>query len=118
MLTIISLLMIKHFLCDFVFQSAYQLQNKGVYFHPGGLLHSGIHIVGTFVVLVTVPAAWTTFLAILVGEFMLHYHIDWAKEQAMKRFGLGKGRGFWILLGFDQLLHQLTYVLIVVVLGA
>ena len=37
----------KHFLCDFVLQSAYQYRNKGIYGHPGGILHAGLHGLGS-----------------------------------------------------------------------
>jgi hypothetical protein len=55
--------------------------------------------------------------AIAVGEFALHYHIDWAKEQVTHRNGwTAHDRGFWVALGTDQLVHGLTYLLIIAIL--
>jgi hypothetical protein len=55
----------------------------------------------------------------VVGEFLIHYHIDWTKEQIERRFNLSTERsGHYFLLGTDQLLHQLTYVGIVAILAS
>jgi hypothetical protein len=45
----------------------------------------------------------------------VHYHIDWAKMKISKRYDLqpNNSERFWILLGFDQLLHHITYFVIV-----
>lgn len=87
--------------------------NKGTYGHPGGLVHAAIHALGTLIVLAVfqVSAAWIYALA----DLLIHYHIDWAKMNANKKFKLkaGNSEWFWILLGFDQLLHQLTYFAII-----
>ena len=53
-------------------------------------------------------------LTVLVAEFVVHYHIDWGKEQIVKRFDWRSGPRFWNAIGFDQLLHGLTYLAIVV----
>lgn len=105
-------LAVKHFLFDFVLQTPYQLANKGKYGHPGGLLHSGLHVLGTAAALAIVGPAPTVFLAILVAEFVVHYHIDWGKEQITARHGSGMDGFFWRMIGLDQLLHHLTYVAI------
>ena len=107
---------VKHCLFDFVFQTLYQVRNKGTYGHPGGLLHSGLHVLGTAVVLVFFLPPLPMVLIILVGEFVVHYHIDWAKEQIMRRWVTGQGALFWRMMGLDQLLHQLTYIAIAAVL--
>ena len=47
----------------------------------------------------------------------MHYHIDWAKEQITRRAGYTpQTPRFWHALGIDQLLHGLTYLVIVGVL--
>ncbi|MEM8627419.1 MAG: DUF3307 domain-containing protein, partial [Pseudomonadota bacterium] len=48
-------LFLKHMLADFFFQTRYQHQNKGIYGHPGGLLHAGIHTVMSLPVFVVLP---------------------------------------------------------------
>lgn len=111
-LLFLILLEVKHFLFDFVFQTPYQIRNKGTYGHPGGLLHSGLHVAGTAAALAVVSPPAGLFAAILVGEFVVHYHVDWGKEQIMRRHGTTGDAFFWRLTGFDQLLHQITYVAI------
>ena len=50
-----------------------------------------------------------------LADAVIHYHIDWAKMNTSQRFNLKPDNSdwFWILLGFDQLLHHLTYFAIV-----
>ena len=114
-LFLLALLMTKHFLCDFPLQRPYQYQNKGIYGHPGGLLHAGIHMGGTFLVVCLFAGAWAA-LALAVVDGAIHYHIDWGKNQINKRYGLNahSGTAYWIVFGFDQFLHQLTYILITI----
>ena len=112
----LAMLEIKHFLFDFVFQTPYQLKNKGTYGHPGGLLHAGLHVLGTLIALIVIGAPAGLAVAILVAEFVVHYHLDWAKEYVGRRSGVTGGAFFWRLIGFDQLMHQLTYVAIFAVL--
>jgi hypothetical protein len=55
--------------------------------------------------------------AIVVGEFIIHYHTDWAKDNFMRRAGYTSGQPeFWWAIGGDQLIHHLTYILIAGVL--
>jgi hypothetical protein len=113
---LLLLLQVKHFLFDFILQTPYQLKNKGTYGHPGGILHSGLHAVGTGVVLLVVATPPAMLVAIMVGEFLVHYHIDWAKEQITRRSGGAQNAFFWRMIGLDQFLHQLTYVAIAAIL--
>ena len=114
-------LQLKHFIIDFPLQGPYQYLNKGAYGHPGGLLHSVLHGVGTFIVFFIlyewiIISFWAYLLmGIVVSEIFLHYHIDWAKMNINKMMSWGPTttEQFWWLLGFDQLLHQWTYIAIV-----
>ncbi len=119
-LAAVAVLLVKHAVADFYLQTPYQYLNKGIYGHPGGLLHSGIHVALTpLVYLVLVPGSLLLVGGIALGEFFLHYHIDWIKEQIVQRNGLtAQDRGFWHALGADQLIHGLTYIAIVAVLIA
>lgn len=107
-MTILALLFLKHFICDYPLQAhPYIHQNKGTYGHPGGLIHAYLHGVGTALA----TGSWWA----AVADFVLHYHIDWAKNNINRVFSLRPDGSawFWVLMGFDQLLHSITYLGIV-----
>ena len=110
-LTAMAILLAKHCVCDFMIQGRYQLDNKHKYGHPGGLLHAGLHILGTLPALVLTGPTPVTAGAVLAGEFVAHYHIDWAKDQLLRRTGWVYTDGrYWSVFGLDQLAHGLVYV--------
>lgn len=119
-LLLVSLLLLKHFLCDFVLQTDYQVRWKGVYGHVGGVIHAGAHAVGTAIVLIPFSLGGAalglgagTIAAICVAEFVIHYHVDFVKERVTRANGWGPAqRLFWIALGADQFVHAQTYVAI------
>jgi hypothetical protein len=106
-------LVTKHFIVDYPLQGKYQWSNKGSYGHPGGVLHSWLHGVGTFVCLYWYAPVAAWYLAF--ADMLIHYHIDWAKMNLNAKMGWGANthEEFWWLLGLDQYLHYLTYILIV-----
>ena len=112
-LTLITLLFIKHFVVDFLLQHRYQYSNKGNYGHFGGVLHAGLHGVGTALCFYWYAPIACVSLAIV--DAFLHYHIDWAKVKLNAQFGWGPTthEQFWWLLGADQLLQALTYIFLV-----
>lgn len=113
-LIIMTLLILKHFIIDFPLQTPYQWMNKGTYGHPGGLLHSGLHGIATFLIFVLfIVTPWALMLGIL--DMVIHYHVDWAKMNINKKYGWQPDQHpeFWVLLGLDQLAHYLTYVLLI-----
>jgi hypothetical protein len=115
-LSLILWLFVKHFVCDFPLQAfPYMYLNKGKYFHLGGLMHAAVHFYGTTLVLwlCGIPLAVSIWMGLV--DYVLHYHIDWAKVKVTKFYNLTPmtSEWFWILLGFDQLLHALTYFYIV-----
>lgn len=108
-------LFIKHFICDFPLQAfPWMYYNKGTYLHLGGLVHAGVHSIGTALVLCFFTSS-NLIIYCTLADFILHYHIDWAKMNLGKQLNLkpDNSEWFWILLGFDQLLHHLTYFVIV-----
>jgi hypothetical protein len=116
-LLILALLFSKHFIIDFPLQTPYQWMNKGTYGHPGGLLHSGLHALGTLLILlffINPPLA--VLLALADGA--IHYHIDWAKVNINRHYNwtAQHNPAFWTLLGLDQYLHAMTYIGLVVLL--
>jgi hypothetical protein len=109
----------KHFLCDFVLQTAYQVRTKGLYGHLGGFIHAGLHILGTIPALVILGAPLETAVLILIVEFAIHYHVDWTKAAIDRTYQWGtQDQRYWILFGADQFVHQLTYLGIVYVFMA
>ena len=111
-------LAVKHTIADYVLQTPFQFTNKGTYGHPGGLLHAGIHALLTVpVFFILPPSSLGLAAAIIGGEYVLHYHLDWSKEQLTMRYKLTqKNALFWNLFGLDQLCHLLTYVAIIAIL--
>ncbi|HXL99632.1 MAG TPA: DUF3307 domain-containing protein [Rhizomicrobium sp.] len=100
---------IKHFICDFVLQNQFQVRNKGIYGHPGGFIHAGLHAIGSLPALLILGAPPETIAILLFGEFVVHYHVDWFKA----RFDRGltdQDHAYWVIFGLDQLVHQLTYL--------
>jgi hypothetical protein len=100
---------IKHFICDFVIQTPFQIRNKGTYGHPGGFIHAGLHILGSLPALLILGAPPETIAILLAAEFVIHYHVDWFKA----RFDQDRNEqdsAYWIVFGIDQLIHQITYV--------
>lgn len=113
MIEILLFLFVKHFIVDFLAQTPYQYLNKGKYGHPGGILHSGLHGIATYIILVAyaIPLALTFALF----DFLVHYHIDWGKVNINNHYGwtATNSEKFWWLLGLDQFLHYMTYLIIV-----
>lgn len=113
-LAAITYLLVKHAIADFILQTDQIFRQKGSYGAPGGLWHALIHILLTAPVFLLFPGGGPALAAVLLaGEFVVHYHIDWTKEQIVRREGwTPKDKYFWWALGIDQLLHGLTYVAI------
>lgn len=113
MMILVSLL-VKHFVVDFIMQGPYQYLNKGKFGHPGGILHAALHGIATYILFaVIMPSSeWAWALAMGGVDAVTHYFIDWGKVNINKKMGWGPttSEQFWWLVGFDQLLHQLTYV--------
>lgn len=108
---------IKHFLCDFALQTKWQIANKGVYGHPGGLAHAGLHVVASIPALLILTGRMDVIAGVVVAEFAIHYHCDWLKANVDHRLRLTtQDYWHWYIFGFDQLIHHLTYVGIVFVM--
>lgn len=117
-LAVLAALQVKHFVFDFVLQRPYSFfQNKGIYGHPAGIIHAGLHGLGSIPAILIMPPSFLVGAAIVIGEVIIHYHIDWTKEQVERRHKL-TAAGHSLALGADQLAHQLTYVGMLAVLMA
>jgi hypothetical protein len=113
-LAAVAYLLVKHTVADFLLQTEVQRKTKGIYAALGGITHSLTHVVLTAPVFLLLPGLGVSTMVIaLLGEFLVHYHVDWSKEQLIRRNGwTSHDTPFWWALGLDQLCHGLTYVAI------
>jgi hypothetical protein len=114
-LVAMAYLLVKHAIADFLLQTEFQRREKGRYGAPGGLVHCLIHILATAPVFWLLPAiSMATAAALLAAEFAIHYHLDWTKDWYVRSRRLTAEKPeYWWALGFDQLLHGLTYVALI-----
>jgi hypothetical protein len=107
-------LVLKHFVADFLTQTGWMIGGKGQFSHLGGYIHAMIHAFGTIIVLFVAGLGVTFVLLVALGEFALHYLIDYWKEHVSEDVDpKTQPHKFWALFGLDQTLHSLTYVGIV-----
>ena len=113
-MVLLLLLQIKHLLVDWCWQPPYEWQNKGTYGHFGGIRHAGKNAIGTALCFLPFVGI-STVLTVMVVDFLVHYHVDWAKMTINRAKGWGPTthEHFWMLTGLDQFLHQMTYILLV-----
>jgi len=105
---ILALLFIKHFLVDFVWQTEKMVIEKGQYGKWGGIHHSGLQGICTYVILMHFINTQACIILAVV-DFFIHYHVDWAKMNITRNLTI-KDKMYWFWLGFDQLIHALTYI--------
>ena len=120
MIDILALLCIKHFIVDALLQTPYQYLNKGKFLHLGGLLHTGLHGLGTAICFINESIEMIIMLSFI--DFCLHYTIDYVKINITKAYHWSEykkdhlriySNNFFIALVLDQCLHFLTYILLV-----
>ncbi len=101
---------LKHYIADYFMQPGWILAGKGNLRHPGGYAHAGIHAGLTGLVLLVAQTPVEMLLLIVLGEFVVHYLLDFSKIQYSRGVHMDTHPGrFWSLHGLDQILHQLTY---------
>jgi hypothetical protein len=111
---LLALLFTKHWYIDFVNQTPEEVAGKGIYGNAHVLMHSIKHGVATMLIMYVF--VYEPLVAIVVGfiDFVLHYHIDWAKMNINKRWNYTIDKpAFWAWLGADQLAHSFTYLWLV-----
>lgn len=112
---LLVLLQIKHWYIDFVNQTMEEVHSKGIYGDYHGIMHSLKQGVGTLLCVLVLTGPDYFFDAALIAtlDFAIHYHTDWAKININKKHNYTvETPEFWMWLGLDQLVHQLTYLLI------
>ena len=114
MLVLLFLFQIKHMFADFYLQTPRMLRARGVYLHWGRLQHAGVHGVGSLLAMVGVGVPIGLALLMSVIDWIVHFHIDWAKGRWSDHKGFGPDQaGYWRGFGVDQLAHQATYLVMV-----
>jgi hypothetical protein len=114
MFLILFLLIVKHYIADFMLQSEYQVREKGIYGATGGLEHAATHGILTCLALVFVLEFIMSAITLAVLDTIVHYHIDYIKARwGTKDANLQR---FWRELGLDQMCHYLFYVWLVWIL--
>ena len=113
LILLLVLFQAKHFICDGPLQTSAMVQDKGHYGRWLGIKHAGIHGLGTLVVMLVASVAPLFAVVFALVDFLLHYHIDFSKEQVVRRQGWTTATPqFWWSLSADQVLHQVSYILL------
>ena len=111
---LLILLQIKHWYVDFVNQTHEEVQHKGIYLDWLGVKHSLKHGFATVLVFYLTDLDLSTVLMLGLIDFLLHYHIDWAKININKKYNYTiEQPQFWAWLGADQMAHQITYLALI-----
>ena len=116
-LLLLFLLIVKHCVTDLGIQSQLlwgKTVNKKYYF--GCHSHYLHHAIGTFIVFALLTDWKTTLLATVI-DYIVHWHIDFVKYQINNHLELKRSdKLYWWTATLDQLLHFLTYYLLVIFL--
>lgn len=110
-LIMLSLFQVKHMFADYFLQTSKMLEGRGNYLHMGRAQHALVHAAGSAICLVLFGSPIWFIFALCAIEWAVHFHIDWGKATYTANKGHGPAdAGFWRAAGFDQFLHQMTYV--------
>ncbi|TCK99009.1 uncharacterized protein DUF3307 [Shimia isoporae] len=113
-LLLIAALQIKHLFADFFLQNAKMIMGREKYWHMGRAQHAGIHAVFSIGVLAVFGTPLGALSAIVIAEFVIHFHIDWLKARYSVNRNLQPDQPlYWYAMGTDQAAHQLTYLVMV-----
>lgn len=103
-----------HYLADYCFTTPSMIKAKADGKMAGPiLLHAGVHALLVGVCLLVFGVSWKLLLLLMLAELVSHYLIDTAKGLLTARFPLladQQKKPYWMLYGFDQLLHLLVIV--------
>ena len=99
---------------DYFLQTKSMLGGRQRYLHRGRFSHAGVHVAGSALAFIIMGTPPELVLLIAVGEWIAHYHIDWAKGRYTARRNLTPDdAAYWRATGMDQALHQLTYIFMI-----
>ena len=110
-LILLGLLQIKHMFADFYLQTPFMLINRSVFLHPGRVLHCVIHSASSALIFLVMGVPFGITIGVCIAEFVVHYGIDFGKGVWSERAGhTPSDASYWRAFGVDQMLHQLTYI--------
>ena len=114
MLLLLISLLVCHYLSDFCLTSPAMIRAKADGRNPWPImLHAAIHAGLMGLCLLLWATSWKTALLAMAVEWGTHFLIDWTKARLSARFPRLadlQQKPYWMLYGFDQLLHQLVIV--------
>ncbi len=97
---------LKHFIADYLLQTGWMIGGKGSLMQPGGYVHAGLHAVLSAVVLLVARIPLPAVALLVVGEFVVHYALDYAKVHYGRGIDPDEDAGrYWAYHGLDQLFH-------------
>ncbi len=110
-LILVAAFQFKHFVCDGPLQTKDMVIAKGYYGKSLGLLHAGLHGIGTWMVFFVSGLGAALCVALAVLDFVVHYHVDYIKENIVRKAGWTTADAqFWWALSADQMTHHFTYL--------
>lgn len=110
-LILLALLQIKHMFADFYLQTPFMLINRSVFVHPGRVMHCVIHSASSALIFMVMGFPLWLTVGVALVEFVVHYVIDFGKGVWSERAGhTPSDASYWRAFGVDQMLHQLTYI--------
>lgn len=116
MLLLLIFLLVCHYLADFCLTSPTMIRAKADGRNPWPiLLHAGIHAGLVGICLLCWQTPWKLLLLLILLELVTHFLIDTAKGRLTANFPIlsdMQQKLYWMLYGFDQLLHLVVLVLI------
>ena len=113
---LLTALLVCHYLADYCFTSPTMIRAKADGCNPWPiLLHAGIHAGLVGLCLLVWGVSWNLLLMLALIELVSHFLIDTTKGRLTARYSIltnMQKKPYWMLYGFDQLLHLLVIVII------
>ena len=112
MFYLLTSLLVCHYLADFCFTSPRMIKAKADGRNPWPiLLHAGVHAGLVSICLLCWGVEWKLLCVLATLELLSHFLIDSAKGHITAHYPLladSQKKPYWMLYGFDQLLHLLV----------
>lgn len=104
----------KHFVADYLLQPQWMIAGKSSLRKPGGYVHAGIHALGSLIVLLAAGIPMSISALLIPAEAVAHFLIDYGKALwSRTRPANVAAASYWAAHGADQLMHQITYALMI-----